>query len=121
MLQYKIGRKYEYKYLYEERGRGNFVFRTAGSHSPADLVIVTPDKVKFVQIKTTKGNCFYFNNPRTIEEWKGLEELKKLNPQIDVEFIIIFKRGKGRRLEQFILHPGLEKMPSKVSPKNLNK
>lgn len=50
---YRKGYIFELKVRDYFRNEGYEVFRSAGSHSPADLVIVTDHSLNFVQCKTT--------------------------------------------------------------------
>ena len=53
MNRYKKGANFERKIVNEARAKGLIAFRSAGSHSPIDLVIIdTPNKtIRFVQCK----------------------------------------------------------------------
>jgi len=111
----KLRRGIAEEYLYKNKLQksGNFVFRVAGSLSPADLIVVTKDKVKFIQVKSTKKKCYYFSR-FDIEEWKNLKKLKEWNPNIEIEFVIIFKRGMGKKPRIVILRPSVDELPKKV-------
>jgi hypothetical protein len=51
---YKRGRKKEYKIMAQEKRKGNIVIRSAGSHSPIDLVSIDTEnnKITFIQSKS---------------------------------------------------------------------
>ena len=51
---YAKGRRAEYKAKAELEKLGYKVFRSAGSHTKADLISFKGDEVRFIQIKTTK-------------------------------------------------------------------
>jgi Holliday junction resolvase len=50
---YIKGRRKEYKVMHEEKAKGCIAFRTAGSHSPIDVVSINPDKrtITLIQCK----------------------------------------------------------------------
>jgi len=50
---YIKGRKKEYKIVNDEKSKGRISFRSAGSHSPIDIVSIDPEgkKIKFIQSK----------------------------------------------------------------------
>lgn len=51
--RYLKGRKKEYKIMHEAKGGGKIVFRSAGSHSPIDVVVINRDErtIRFIQSK----------------------------------------------------------------------
>jgi len=59
------------------RDKGYFSTRSAGSHSPIDVIISNTSKVKFIQLKRVKGK----NKPSYKEE---IEQLKKVKCPKDV-------------------------------------
>ena len=54
---YIIGRMFEYRVKKQLEKHGYVVFRTAGSHSPADLVALKRGVVVLVQCKYRKGGA----------------------------------------------------------------
>ena len=54
--RYLKGRRKEYKIMHDEEGVGKIVFRSAGSHSPIDVVVINRDErtIKFIQSKAGK-------------------------------------------------------------------
>ena len=52
---YIQGRKYEYKAMEELREHGYWTLRSAGSHSPVDVIGVDLNHVRFIQVKSVKG------------------------------------------------------------------
>ena len=55
MTNYSKGRAFEYRVRRYLEGKGFVVFRTAGSHSPADLIALRAGEVWLVQCKATTG------------------------------------------------------------------
>jgi Holliday junction resolvase len=55
MTSYSKGRAFEYRVRRHLEGKGWVVFRTAGSHSPADLIALRTGEVWLVQCKATSG------------------------------------------------------------------
>ena len=53
---YKKGRKYEYELVKEARENGQIAFRSAGSHSPIDVVVIDEQYkiIYFIQCKNSK-------------------------------------------------------------------
>lgn len=51
---YEKGRRYEHKIKRMYEADGCFVMRSAGSHGPADLVVIGPQGVGLVQVKSTQ-------------------------------------------------------------------
>jgi Holliday junction resolvase len=49
--QYRLGRALEYRIRDRLREQGYDVLRTAGSHSPVDLVAIKPGQLLFIQCK----------------------------------------------------------------------
>ena len=50
--QYAKGRRTEYKAMRLLEASGHLAFRTAGSHSPFDIIAVTSTCVRFIQLKS---------------------------------------------------------------------
>ena len=80
---YEKGRRKEYKVIHEARAKGHLAFRSAGSHSPVDVVdIDTSERViRFVQCK-----------PDSISEkarQKLLDENSQINGVFEVKFEVV--------------------------------
>lgn len=52
---YNKGRKQEYKIVWDLRSRGWLAFRSAGSHSPVDVVAINPEKKEILLIQSKMG------------------------------------------------------------------
>jgi Holliday junction resolvase len=80
---YIKGRRKEYKVVNEAKAKGCLAFRSAGSHSPIDVAIISPieGRIWLVQCKSD-------NMPES--EKKRLERTHKdLNGTFDVTFEVI--------------------------------
>lgn len=90
--QYRRGARIEYiiKKIYEDDGYT--VFRSAGSHGPADLVAVNGKSVLFIQIKSITADDFVGT-----ERTKAIELLKSMDvpPKYSRKLIVVWKLGKG--------------------------
>jgi len=64
---YEIGREREYHIADMLRDEGYLVMRTAGSHSPFDLVAVNGEQVRFVQVQTKMPTPTQISALREIE------------------------------------------------------
>ena len=55
---YRKGRKFEYELVKEARKNGQIAFRSAGSHSPIDVVVIGEQNkiIYFIQCKNSKTN-----------------------------------------------------------------
>lgn len=53
-MSYKKGRQFEYRVKRDLEQKGYFVIRSAGSHSPFDLIAFSQEGVLFIQCKTRK-------------------------------------------------------------------
>jgi Holliday junction resolvase len=80
--RYIKGRRKEYKLIHEERDKGNIAFRTAGSHSPVDVVSINT-KEKVITLIQSKSNKMSVR-----EKDKLLIENKELNGLFNVFFIV---------------------------------
>lgn len=81
--QYIRGRRKEYKIIYSERAKGRLAFRSAGSHSPIDVVSIDYENKEIFLIQS---------KPDTMSQAKreSLEEQnKKLNGTFFVKFMVI--------------------------------
>lgn len=80
---YEKGRRKEYKVVNMMREKGYLAQRTAGSHSPFDVIAINPDiqDIRLIQVKPD-------SMPESEKE-KIEEKNKKLNGLFEVEFIVI--------------------------------
>lgn len=64
-----------------------YSFRSAGSHSPIDLIIIDPDKrsIELIQAKSTKGMGYWYIEPKLKEKLEK-EHKPILDGVYDVEF-----------------------------------
>ena len=79
---YKKGRKKEYKICKELREEGFVIVqRTAGSHSPVDIIAIDKDKklIKLIQAK-----------PNSWRE-KQIKRLEIENRDLNGEFVVVFE------------------------------
>lgn len=89
---YIKGRKFEYKIVHDEQPDNGFIVRSAGSHSPYDVIVVDKDKklVKCIQAKVIST---------TSEIFKGVvsEEIKETVENYKIFFMeyrkYVFKRN----------------------------
>lgn len=79
---YIKGRKKEYKLVNVEKSQGNIAFRSAGSHSPIDVISIDIEnkKIKFIQSKP--------DNWTESQIKKLLGQNDFFNGTYDVEFIV---------------------------------
>ena len=82
-LPYEIGTNYEYKAKKELEKEGYLVIRSAGSHSPFDLIVLGPLKVNFIQIKRCETSK---EAERAIKNFK--KRMKKLDKLYDIKKMI---------------------------------
>ena len=80
---YTKGRKKEYKIVHRERDKGCIAFRSAGSHSPIDVVSIDAinKKIRFIQSKSD------FMNEN--KKQKIREKNKELNGLFEVSFSVL--------------------------------
>jgi len=80
---YEKGRRKEYKVMHSLRNEGYIAFRSAGSHSPIDVVGIrgSDNKIKLVQCKPDSMS----ENAKN----KLYEANKALNGTFEVEFKVI--------------------------------
>jgi Holliday junction resolvase len=79
---YINGRRKEYKVVHAFKDKGFTALRSAGSHSPIDVVAINPDTKKIVLIQC-KPKSMSENKKKEIEE-----KNKKLNGLFEVEFLV---------------------------------
>ena len=77
---YRKGIRKEYKIIQEEKELGRIAFRSAGSHSPFDVISIDKQKrlIKLIQCKT---DYFHESAVKKLEE-----QYAWLNQTFDVEF-----------------------------------
>lgn len=92
---YKIGRQFEYYIKQKLKKEGALVIRSAGSHSPFDLIAIKPDGIYFIQCKRAK----YVPVNRLKKELTELKE--KIFPPIpNVKIIIAYSRNRKVVMEE---------------------
>ena len=79
---YRKGYEKERKIVNEARAKGHVAFRSAGSHSPVDCVLIDPIKKEIVFVQA-KPKTMSDNAKRKIEE-----ENKNLNGLFNCFFIV---------------------------------
>lgn len=81
--KYVKGRRKEYKVVNQEKDKGNMSFRSAGSHSPVDVISIdnVNKVIKLIQCKSD-------NMPES-QKKKLEEQYKYLNSVYSVVFIVI--------------------------------
>ncbi len=86
MTIYTKGRAKEYKLIYEERAKGRIAFRTAGSHSPFDVISIdlATKTIRLIQSKRTLSQKMSYIDPKLAEKLK--KENKKFNGTYEVIF-----------------------------------
>ena len=82
LTNYQRGRNKEYRIVNKLKTQFKIVQRTAGSHSPIDIIAIDPEKkrIRFVQAKL--GDF-----PES-QKKKILKEMENLNGKFDVEFVL---------------------------------
>lgn len=80
---YEKGRRKEYKYVHKERDKGCIAFRSAGSHSPVDVISIDTKnkKIRLIQCKSDKMNAH--------QQQKLREKNKELNGLFEVKFSVV--------------------------------
>lgn len=89
--KYQKGRRTEYEAMTELEKEGYSCFRTAGSHSPFDVLAINKTEIRLLQAKSVKGKYFSFK--------KEIQEIKDFNnhPTNTIkELWIYLGRMKGR-------------------------
>lgn len=87
---YKKGARKEYHIIYKLRKEGyDIVQRTAGSHSPIDIIAInqTTKIIKLIQSKRTMKETMDFIDTKL--KTKIEEDNKDLNGLFDVEFLVL--------------------------------
>jgi len=80
---YIKGRNKEYKICYEYRDKGFLAFRSAGSHSPIDVVAINPQTRQILLIQSKPDNMS--ENAKN----KIINKNMNLNGLFSVKFIVI--------------------------------
>jgi Holliday junction resolvase len=79
------------KKYYEERGY--FVVRSAGSHSPVDLVAVRDGRITFVQVKSGESPM-----PK-----RDVDKLIRLGAEYGVDYVAIVRVRRGKmEFEEYV-------------------
>lgn len=83
---YRRGREKEYKLCRDERKKGNLAFRSAGSHSPIDIISIDAinKKIYLIQSKRVFSETMSFT-PQKLKEKLEAEHLE-LNGTFQVSF-----------------------------------
>ena len=81
--KYEKGRRKEWKIVKEEKEKGAIAFRSAGSHSPVDVVSISPETRRIYLIQC-KPDSMPESQKKKIEE-----ENKNLNCVFEVKFIVV--------------------------------
>lgn len=94
---YKIGRRFEYYIKHKFKKQGALVIRSAGSHSPFDLIAIMPEGIWFIQCKRAKKISL-----KKLKE--NLKEIKeKYFPTIDKIYIAIaYSQNRKVHIEKII-------------------
>lgn len=69
MNQYRKGREREYRTMRLLEAAGFSAFRMAGSHSPVDVIGLSPLGIRLIQVKSGRANV----TPLEREKLKGLD------------------------------------------------
>ncbi|MBT9252190.1 MAG: hypothetical protein KM296_00545 [Brockia lithotrophica] len=97
-MHYRKGRNAEYAVKRKLEKEGYIVIRSAGSHSPADLIAVNEEKIVFVQVKST-------NNPSQIRQMfmQAKKELSSLPspPYVEKRVYVKLERTKKIPFDKF--------------------
>jgi hypothetical protein len=80
---YIKGRKKEYHVMNDERKLGNLVLRSAGSHSPIDVVSIDVSSrvIKFIQCKP--------DNISELDKNRLEQQMRELNNAFRCEFVLM--------------------------------
>lgn len=80
---YIKGRRKEYKYVNKYKEKGCVAFRSAGSHSPVDVVVIDTDNkvIRLIQCKPDSMNA--------TQQQKIREKNKELNGEFRVSFSVV--------------------------------
>jgi hypothetical protein len=91
MTIYIKGRRKEYKIIYDERAKGRIAFRSAGSHSPIDVVSIDIKNktIFFIQSKRTLNKRMSYIDETIKNKLMNDEQLKQLNNTYDCSFIVL--------------------------------
>lgn len=85
---YQKGRAFEYKIKKQYEEKGYLVFRTAGSHSPADLIAFPPLRM----INEWQPILIQCKNTKKIYLPENMEELKKTAEEHGLRAVLISHR-----------------------------
>ena len=87
MTNYQKGRRKEYKVVNDERNNNRLAFRSAGSHSPFDVISI--DKVskviRLIQCKRTSSESIDYINP------KLKQKLEEKNKDFNGTYLVVFE------------------------------
>lgn len=79
---YNNGRAKETRIVNKARAKGYIAFRSAGSHSPIDVVIISPTEQRIWLIQSKLGKLSRPEKERILEELKGLEGMYSVTAHI---------------------------------------
>lgn len=96
---YEKGRRFEYLVKEKLEQAGYMVIRSAGSHSPFDLVAVGKEDIMFIQCKNSVGRA---------ELMKTMEKLRKIKNKFfpvtkKIKVLMIYKEDGTRKLEYIVV------------------
>ena len=90
MTNYTRGRQFEYRTKKKLEAEGWVVFRSAGSHSPADLIALRTGEVMLVQCKGYEGKVAHVER----------EKLLLLANELGVRAVLAQKQGRKLVMEE---------------------
>lgn len=107
---YKYGATLEYEVASKLRTKGYLVIRSAGSHTPIDLIAipVRRRKKKILLIQCKKSS----NNLKIESVLEGIDVLALVNLSLDnslrrmLEYVVVIKRNKRHSILQFVYRKG---------------
>ncbi len=86
MTNYQNGSRYERKLVNEAKARGEIAFRSAGSHSPIDVITIDPilKKINLIQCKINH------HSDNAIQ--KLIDELKHIDGTYEVKTVVKIRK-----------------------------
>lgn len=90
-VNYHRGRNFEYRIINEKKSQGATAFRSAGSHSPIDVVAIFHNRIELIQAKAKNLR------PKEISDIE--KELTEANlfSSDNVKIYIAYKKRNGRK------------------------
>ena len=83
---YRKGYTFENKLVNEFRKKGCFATRTAGSHSPFDIIAINGKKIFLIQCKANDLSVSEFNN--------AILKMPDIAAELDVVKMVAFKKDR---------------------------